>query len=83
MQAELVAHRFGVLEDIGAVRVAHHLDQAFAVAQVDEDHAAVVAATVHPAAQADGLAEQCLGSEAAVLGSHGHGCDSVDRFLDS
>src|SRR5207245_2911179 len=52
--------------------IADDLHQAFAVAQVDEDDAAVVAATVHPAAQADGLAEQCLIGEAAVVGSHGH-----------
>jgi hypothetical protein len=32
--------------NIGAVRVADHLGQAFAVAQVDEDDAAVVATTV-------------------------------------
>jgi hypothetical protein len=48
---ELVAHGFGDLEHLGAVGVAHHLHQAFAVAQVDEDDAAVVAATVHPAAK--------------------------------
>jgi hypothetical protein len=48
------------------------LHQAFAVAQVDEDDAAMVATTMDPAAQADGLAEKYLSSEAAVLGSHGH-----------
>ena len=41
----------------GAVGIAHDLRQAFAVAQVDEDHAAVVAAAVRPAGQRDGLVE--------------------------
>ncbi len=71
-QAEFVAHCFRVLEYFGAVRIAHHLHQAFAVAQVDENDAAMIATTMHPAAQADGLAEKYLSGEAAVLGSHGH-----------
>ena len=71
-QAEFVAHALGGLEDLGAVRVADDLHQAFAVAQVDEDHAAVVAPAMHPAAQADGLAEQRFSGEAAILGSHRH-----------
>jgi hypothetical protein len=58
LQAELVAHVFGGLEHLGAVGVADHLHQAFAVAQVDEDHAAVVAAAVGPAHQGHGLAHQ-------------------------
>ncbi len=49
LQAELVAHAFGDLEGVGAVGVADDLHQAFAVAQVDEDDAAVVAAAVGPA----------------------------------
>ncbi|AMO98555.1 hypothetical protein CAter282_0633 [Collimonas arenae] len=32
----------------------------------------MIATTMHPAAQANGLAEKCLSGEAAVLGSHGH-----------
>ena len=43
---------FGGGEHRGPVGVADHLHQAFAVAQVDEDHAAVVAAAVGPAHQA-------------------------------
>jgi GNAT superfamily N-acetyltransferase len=58
LQAELVAHAFGGLEHLGAVGVADDLHQAFAVAQVDEDHAAVVAAAVGPAHQGHGLAHQ-------------------------
>ena len=48
LQAELVAQALGGGEGLGAVGVAHHLHVAFAVAQVDEDHAAVVAAAVAP-----------------------------------
>ncbi len=41
----------------GVVRIAHNLQQTFPVAQVDEDHAAVVAAAMHPAVERDGLVE--------------------------
>ena len=44
--------RSAMREGFRAVRIAHHLRQAFAVAQVDEDHAAVVAPAVRPAAEA-------------------------------
>jgi hypothetical protein len=71
LQAELVAHAFGGLEHLGAVRVADDLHQAFAVAQVDEDDAAMVAAAVRPAHQRDGLAHQRFADQAAVGGSHG------------
>ena len=45
------------------------LHQAFAVAQVDEDDAAVVAATVDPAGHGDGLVEVAAVDEAAVVGA--------------
>ncbi len=70
LEDELVAHRLGGLEHVGTVGVAHHLDQALAVAQVDEDHAAVVAAAVHPAANGDDLVEVGGGDFAAVVSSH-------------
>ena len=41
----------------GVVGIAHDLHQAFAVAQIDEDHAAMIAAAVHPAVQRDGLVQ--------------------------
>ena len=40
-----------------AVGIADDLHQPFAVAQVDEDHPAVVAAAMHPAEQGDHLVE--------------------------
>ena len=73
LHAELVAQVLGDGEGRGAIRVAHHLHVAFAVAHVDEDHAAVVAATVHPAAKGDGLAQQGFGHETAIVSTHGHG----------
>ncbi|MNV50358.1 hypothetical protein D3C71_1423630 [compost metagenome] len=73
LHAELVAHVFGGLEHLGTVGVAHHLHVAFAVAQVDEDHAAMVTTTVHPARQGNGLAHQGFGHKTAIVGTHGHG----------
>jgi hypothetical protein len=70
LQAELVADRFGDLEHLGTVRVADDLGQAFAVAQVDEDDAAVVAATVSPAAQGDLLADEGGVELSAVMSTH-------------
>ena len=65
--AELVAQRLGRGERRGAVGIADDLHEAFAVAQVDEDHAAVVAAAMHPARQRDGLAEVAAVDAAAVV----------------
>ena len=73
LHAELVAQFLGHLEHLRAVRVAHHLHVAFAVAQVDEDHTAVVAPAVDPAAQGDGLADQRFGHQTAVVAAHGRG----------
>ena len=47
-------------------RVEHQLQEPGAVAQVDEDHAAVVAAAVHPAGHADALADGVGGAGAGV-----------------
>ena len=54
------------------LRVELHLGDALAVAQVDEDDAAVVADGIHPAEQRDGRAEVGLGELGAVMGAvHG------------
>ncbi|MNK22531.1 hypothetical protein D3C87_408080 [compost metagenome] len=71
-QAEFVAHGFGDLEHFRLFRVADDLHQAFTVAQVDENQAAVVAAAMYPAAQADGLSQHGFGNEAAVFSTHRH-----------
>src|SRR5690606_7854328 len=67
--AELVAQALGGGEG-GVVRIEHDLRQARAVAQVDEDDPAVVAAAVHPAIQSDSLAEMVAANLAGVAGTH-------------
>jgi hypothetical protein len=59
-QAEFVAHRFGNPEHRRPVRIADDLRHAFAVAQVNEDHAAVIAAPMRPATEADFLADEAV-----------------------
>jgi len=72
LDAKLVAQALGDSKHLGPVGVADHLQRAFAVAQVDEDHAAVVAPAVDPAAQADGLAQQGFGDQTAIVAAHRH-----------
>ncbi|KAG0761270.1 hypothetical protein G6F22_018915 [Rhizopus arrhizus] len=67
--AEFVAQALGGGEG-GVVRIEPDLGQARAVAQVDEDDPAVVAAAVHPAVQGDGLAEMVTANLAGVAGTH-------------
>ncbi len=47
------AQALGFGEELGIVRIEHDLDQTLAVAQVDEDHPAVIAATIHPPGNGD------------------------------
>ncbi len=72
LQAELVAHAFGHLEHLRTVRIAHHLHQTLAIAQVDEDHAAMVTPAMRPARQGDALAQQLFGDLTAILSTHLH-----------
>ena len=51
---------------VGEGLVDHDLQQAFAVAQVDEGQAAQLAHVVHPAVDGDGLAGMLLADGAAV-----------------
>src|SRR5205085_12130399 len=69
-QHELVAHAVGCRESFSTVGIADHLHQSFAIAQVDEDHAAMVAAAMGPAEERDGLAEETGIGETAVFGAH-------------
>ena len=62
--------RVGGGEGLLAIGIADHLHQALAVAQVDEDHAAMVAAAVGPAVEGHGLAEETGVGAAAVFGAH-------------
>ena len=70
LEAVFVAHLVGRGEHLRIVGVAHHLNQTFAVAEVDEDHAAVVTATVSPPVEGDGLADVLLINQATVNGTH-------------
>ena len=54
---KFIAQGFGGSEYIGQVGVAHHLHQTFSVAKVDKNNTTVVTATLHPAAQGNGLAQ--------------------------
>ena len=69
-QDVLRPHLLGGTERFDRVGVAHHLHEPGAVAQIDEDHASVVAAPMHPAAERDALSDQILGDGAAEMGAH-------------
>ena len=71
LDAELAAEVLGGLEGLRRVGVEDDLQQPRAVAQVDEDHAAVVTAAVHPAGRLDGAAREGLVDFSAVMCAHG------------
>src|SRR4029077_7036806 len=79
LEDELAAHALGDRERFLAVGIEHHLRQALAVAQVDEDHAAMVAAAMSPAGEGDDLVHQRGIDPAAVVRAHhpppDDGCD--------
>jgi hypothetical protein len=64
----LRAQLFGLSES-RTVGIGHHLRQAVVIAQIDEQHAAVVADTVAPAGEADGLAGMLFAKRAAGMGA--------------
>ena len=64
----LGAQRLGALEG-RRIRVGHDLRQAVMVAQIDEQHAAVIAHTMHPAGEPHGLADVAVAQSAAGMGS--------------
>src|SRR5690606_10637879 len=68
--AVLVAQALGHGKGSRSVGVAHDLRQTFAVAQIDEDDAAVVAATMHPAKQSDSLPEVIAANLAGIARTH-------------
>ena len=82
LQHEFVAHGLGELEHLGPVGIADDLGDAFAVAQVDEDHAAMVAAAMVPAAEGDDLVDMAGIELAAVMGTHGGSVDESRRRRD-
>ena len=68
---EFVAQRLGGLEGRRIVRIAHHLQEAGAVAQVDENDAAMIAPAVHPAEDGDGLLQMGAVDRTAIIATHG------------
>ncbi|MNZ34097.1 hypothetical protein D3C78_514670 [compost metagenome] len=68
----LAAHAVSLGEGLCTIRIEHDLGQAFAITHVEEDHPAMVATAVHPAAKSDFLAVQALVQLAAIMAAH-HG----------
>src|SRR5207244_4021022 len=69
-QHEFMAHAVGGGEGLRTIGVADDLHESLAIAQVDEDHPAVVAPAMGPAEEGDGLPEETGVGEAAVFGAH-------------
>ena len=67
---EFAAQLVGDRERLRCIGIAHDLDEAFAIAQVDENDAAVIAAPVHPAVQRDGVSEMGTAHAAAIFATH-------------
>jgi hypothetical protein len=65
--AVLAAQLLGGGERRGAVGIEHDLHDPFAVAQVDEDDAAVIAAPMHPAGDGDRLPEVAAVDATAII----------------
>ena len=70
LEHELAAHPLGDAERLLALGIEHHLGETFAIAQVDEDHSAMVAPAMRPAAQRHGLADQACAQRSTVMASH-------------
>ena len=67
---ELGAQPLGLLEHLGAIGIEDDLQQALAIAQVDEDDATVIAAPVYPPGNRDCPADLGTVDVAAVMTAH-------------
>ena len=67
------SHRAGTVPRVGTLRLEDDLSQTIAIAQVDEDQAAVVATGIDPAVEDDLLADVVSGQLAAGLSPFEHG----------
>jgi hypothetical protein len=56
---EFTAYDLCQFKHFCGLRITHHLGQTFAIAQIDENHPAMVTATMRPAAQGNGFAKVC------------------------
>ncbi len=70
LQHVLTTHRLGALEDLGGIRVEDDLDQAIAVAQVDENDPTVVPPLLHPTAEGDLLPDVPFVEPPAIVTAH-------------
>ena len=68
---ELIAQSLGLREHRRLVGIKHHLQQALAIAQVDEDDAAMIAPPMHPAGHLDLLVRERRIDLSAVMATHG------------
>ncbi len=64
---ELAAQALRLLEHIGGIRVEHDLQESLAIAQIDEDHPAVIATSVDPTRNRDFLAGELFVDLSAVM----------------
>jgi hypothetical protein len=64
---EFISQPLGLAEHRGSGRVEYDLQQSFAIAQVDEDHPAMIASPMHPAGDRDLLADEPLVDLSAVM----------------
>jgi len=64
---ELVTQPLGLGEHASGLWIEHDLQQSFAVAQVDEDHPAMIAAAMYPAGDRDRLTDELLADLSAVM----------------
>ena len=72
------AHAVGGCEGFSAVRIEHHLGQAFTITDIEEDHPAVVTTTVDPSAKGYFLTFQAFVQLAAIMAAH-HGSGFTSR----
>lgn len=70
LEAVFVAAAVGGGEHFRTIRIADNLHETLAVAKIDEDHAAMVAATMGPTVEGHSLADEGLINQARVHGSH-------------
>ena len=76
---EFTAQALGFAKQHLVIRVEDDLQQAFAIAQVDEDHSAMVTAAMDPAGDGNFLAGQLLADLAAIMAAHG-GVLAISRW---
>ena len=70
LQTKLVAHTFSHFERLSAIRIAHDLHSAFAIAQINKNHTAMIAPAIDPTAERNDLAEMRFGHKTRITRAH-------------